>query len=467
MAPSGPVAGRLDGSFRDPAGYVFQHHGTIYRQVTPAGIDAYRALHRSGVYDALIADGLLVSHEHIEDTADGGAIIRPEQVPMISYPFEWSISMLRDAALVTLRAQQVALRHGLSLKDASAFNVQFLRGRPVLIDTLSFESRPSGPWRAYRQFCQHFLAPLQLAAARGPEMLRLATLWIDGIPLAMASRLLPARSWLRPASLFHVHLHAAAEQKWASRTSPPARRADNRPTPAGPTASSPALEALTDSLLRAVSAIRVGGGSHWARYYAAGESYTRDTFGQKATVVSGWLEQLRPARVWDLGANTGAFSKAASQAGALAVALEADHACVDTLYRETRTSSLAGVLPLVFDLTTPSPAIGWGNRERMTLEQRGPADLVLALAVMHHLTIANNVPFDALAGYLARLAPRLIIEFVPKTDPMVVRMLATRDDMFPDYTLEAFEHAMGQWFQVDQKTPLDGSGRVLYLLTRR
>lgn len=458
--------GRLAGSFRDPAGYVFQRNGIIYRQITPTGADAYRALMGSGVYDALVAEGLLIAHEEIEETEDGGAIIRPEQVPMISYPYEWSVSMLRDAAVVTLRAQRVALRHGLSLKDASAFNVQFLRGRPVLIDTLSFEPLPPGPWRAYRQFCQHFLAPLQLALARGPEMLRLSSAWIDGVPLTLASRLLPARSWLKAASLFHVHLHAAAEQKWSGGKG--SGKGSGSGSGSGAAAGKPAsLEALADSLERAVAGISVNGGSHWSRYYADSESYSSDTFGRKSAVVSGWLERIRPARVWDLGANTGVFSKAAAHAGAVAVALEADHACVETLYRETRSSTLAGVLPLVFDLTTPSPAIGWGNGERMTLEQRGPADLVLALAVMHHLTVANNVPFEALAAYLARLGPRLVIEFVPKNDPMVVRMLATREDIFPDYTQAAFEQAMGQHYRVDERVVLDGSDRVLYLLTRR
>ncbi len=192
---------RLPGSFRDPAGHVYLSNDVIYRRIEPAGREAYQRLMQSGLYDSLVSDRLLVAHEDIgpqPEQPGAWTIIRPERVPMVSYPYEWCFSQLRDAALLVLRVQRRALDFGLSLKDASAYNVQFLRGKPVLIDTLSFEPHRPGPWIAYRQFCQHFYAPLLLASAADPRLPRLSQVFIDGVPLALASRLLPLWSWLRP-----------------------------------------------------------------------------------------------------------------------------------------------------------------------------------------------------------------------------------------------------------------------------
>lgn len=462
--PSDRAGTPVAGSFRDPAGSVFLHDQTIYRRIEPAGVASYRRLMDSGLYAALVAAGLLVPHDDLgpsDALAPGAAtVIRPERIATIAYPYEWCPSQLQDAALATLEAQRIALGFGLSLKDASAYNVQFHRGRPVLIDTLSFEPYGGGPWVAYRQFCQHFYAPLLLAATRDVRLTRLAELFIDGVPLAMASRLLPRRSYLRPGPLFHVHLHAAAEQRWARRTAP------GRAAGSGDRVDTRAVSAVVDSLRRAVAGVRWTASSAWSGYYAEGESYTPDGFARKVEVVTGWLRQMRPARVWDLGANTGHFSRAAADAGAEVVAWDADTACVDALYRQARGERDVPILPLVLDLANPSPAIGWANSERLTLEQRGPVDLVLALAVIHHLAIGNNVPLPAVAAYVARLCARLVIEFVPASDPMVQQMLHGRD-RFADYNEEAFERAFATWFRIDERVRLEPSDRTLYLMTLR
>jgi ribosomal protein L11 methylase PrmA len=183
--------------------------------------------------------------------------------------------------------------------------------------------------------------------------------------------------------------------------------------------------------------------------------------------VTAWLDRLRPATVWDIGANTGRFSRIAGRHAPLVVALDGDAACVETMYREARAEKLEYLLPLVSDMANPSPAIGWANEERQTLEQRGPADVALALALVHHLAIGNNVPFPAIASWFARLARRLIIEFVPKDDAMVHRMLSGRRDIFDTYTPTHFEDAFAAHFRVEERTPLAPSNRVLYLLTAR
>jgi hypothetical protein len=181
---------RLPGSFRDPAGHIVFINGQVHRRIESAGLAGYRRLIDSGLYATLTAKRLLIAHDELSGDLHSGAglMLRPEQIPMISYPYEWSLSQLRDAALVTLDAQREALRAGMVLKDASAFNIQFLHGRPILIDTLSFEPYRGGPWVAYRQFCQHFYAPLLLSATADPHLVRAASVFIDGLPLPMASR---------------------------------------------------------------------------------------------------------------------------------------------------------------------------------------------------------------------------------------------------------------------------------------
>ena len=456
-SPDSIGAVRLPGSFRDPAGHVFVSEGTLYRQIEPAGREAYQRLMQSGLYESLVGDLLLVSHEDLGSPLGQphATLIRPERVPMVSYPYEWCFSQLRDAALAMLAVARKALTFGMVLKDASAYNIQFLRGRPILIDTLSFESYSGGPWVAYRQFCQHFYAPLLLWSVTDPRLARLSQVFIDGVPLSLASKLLPRRSWLKPGALFHIHMHAAAERKLSGSSS------SGGPTPSG----RGNIEALLESLERAVTATRWTPKSEWSSYYADQPSYAPEAFARKLDLVTGWLNRLQPATVWDVGANTGQFSKVAAKQGAHAVALDSDPACVETLYREARAERLETLLPLVADLASPSPAIGWANVERQTLEQRGPADLVLALAVIHHLAIGNNVPLAAVADYFARIGRRAIVEFVPKSDPMVQRMMASRADIFESYTAEEFERAFSARFTIEQRAVISTSDRLLYLMT--
>ena len=456
--PDSLTAARVAGSFRDPAGHVFIAGGALYRQIEPAGREAYERLMKSGLYDALVRARLLVSHEEMGSPGGQslGTLIKPERVPMISYPYEWCFSQLRDAALTTLRAAQMALRFGMVLKDASAFNVQFLRGRPILIDTLSFAPDAGGPWIAYRQFCRHFYAPLLLSSIVDAHLSRLSQTFIDGVPLPLASKLLPRRTWLRAGPLFHVHLHAKAERRLAGGAP--------QPVPQSTARGSERISTLLDSLERAVTATDWSPRGDWAGYYDEQPSYTAEAFNRKKEIVTAWLSRLRPATVWDLGANTGQFAKIAAQSGAFTVAFDLDPACVETLYRDARAREDGTLLPLVSDLTTPSPAIGWANAERTTIEQRGPADTILALALVHHLAIGNNVPLASVADYFSRLGRRAIVEFVPKSDPMVQQMLRAREDVFSAYSADDFERAFGDRFTIVERVTLAPSQRVLYLL---
>lgn len=450
----------LSSSFRDPSGALFERDGVLYRLVNPVYQAEYARLMDSGLYADLVNRNLLIPHEEVELPEAGVCrVLRPERVPFISYPYEWCFHQLQDAALATLRIQRRALRFGMSLKDASAYNIQFVRGKPLLIDTLSFETYREGePWVAYRQFCQHFLAPLALMSYRDVRAGQFLRLHVDGIPLDLAACLLPWSSRLKPGLLMHLHWHASAQVRHADRPQ------DLQRTRGG--LSRRALLGLLESLSGAVKGLRwEPRDSAWSDYYEA-NSYTDEAMTHKLEVVGEYLDASAPATVWDLGANTGRFSQMAADRGAYTVAFDVDPACIDILYREQAKQGRAGVLPLVMDLTNPSPALGWAHRERASLAERGPAHTVLALALVHHLAIANNVPLAMVADFFARLCRDLIVEFVPKSDPQVQRLLASRDDVFPTYTQEGFQEAFGRVFATLRREQLRGCERVVYLMRR-
>ena len=454
--------GRLAASFRDPGGFLFRRGGVLYRQVNASCADDLKLLHDSGLYEVLTGKGLLIPHAEVSRdlalTPDAARVIAPEPVPFVSHPYEWCFGQLKDAALLTLRVQKLALRHGLTLKDASAYNVQFHRGRPVLIDTLSLSAYTEGrPWVAYRQFCQHFLAPLALMAKVDVRLLSLLRTRIDGVPLDLAARLLPWRTRLSPGLLMHVHAHAASQKKHEK------RRGAARPR----RVSRQALEGIVASLRGAVRKLAwEPAGTEWGDYYSD-TNYSDAAARAKHDLVAGLLERAAPASVWDLGANDGTFSRLAAARGVPTVAADVDPAAVELAWRRVKAEGETNLLPLLMDLTNPSPALGWDHAERASLLARGPADCVLALALIHHLAISNNVPLDRLAAFCARAGRRLIIESGPTSDSQVRRRLATREDVFPGYHREGFEAAFGAFFAVEAREPVGDSERVLYLLARR
>lgn len=452
----------IPSSFRDPGGFLFRRNGTLYRQVNLPCREAYDRLTTSGLYRALAEEGLLIPHaETAEEPARAEGfykVIRPDPVPFISYPYEWCFSQLKDAALLTLKIQRKALDSGMSLKDASAYNVQFLNGKPALIDTLSFEIRREGvPWIAYRQFCQQFLAPLALMSLGDDRLGRLSQLHLDGIPLDLACSLLPWKSRLSPGLFLHLSLHAAAQRRLAS------QEAVKNPA-AG--MSRQALLGLIDNLEGTTRSLRPRSVSgEWKNYYAQSDP---QSLARKKQIVSEFLDAVSPLprTAWDLGANTGLFSRLAADRGVFTVAWDADPACVERNYQEAVTAGEKNLLPLMLDLANPTPACGWAHRERASWLERGPVDLALALAVLHHLAIANNVPLDRIFELLAGAGRWVLAEFVPKEDPQVRQMLAGREDIFPDYTLAGFEKTARACFSIRRSEKLSGTGRVLYLLER-
>ncbi|MCX6570916.1 MAG: SAM-dependent methyltransferase [Candidatus Aminicenantes bacterium] len=451
---------KLSGSFRDPSGFLFVRDGVLYRQVNAPYRPHYDRLMESGLYAALTEAGLLVRHEEVDiPPADPAAspykTIRPERIAFISYPYEWCFGQLKAAALATLKIQKKAAEFGMALKDASAYNMQFVDGKPVLIDTLSFE-RINGwaPWIAYRQFCQHFLAPLLLVARKDFRLAQLSRLFIDGVPLDLASALLPRSTRFRPGIATHIHAHAWSQRHYAKKQVQVRKRPITRAGYLG----------LIDSLETLVrkTEFRLAK-TEWGAYYEE-TNYSDSAFACKKTLIEGFLDEIKPRTVWGLGANTGVFSRLASCRGIPTIAFDIDFVAVELNYREMRAKKEANLLPLVLDLTNPSPALGWAHEERASLIGRGPADTVFALALIHHLAISNNLPFDKIAAFFATVCRSLIIEFVPKSDSQVQKLLATREDIFPDYTPAGFEAAFGRRFRIRKIEKIADSERFLYLM---
>lgn len=453
-------------SYRDPAGFVFLKGGTVYRQINQAGRADFELMQSSGLYSALIKHGLMVPHKAAKLSslpADKNRylVIEPEPIPFISYPYEWSFPQLRAAALLTLKIQKLALEHGMILKDASAYNVQFIGKRPVFIDTLSFAAYKEGQgWEGYKQFCEHFLAPLALAQFSAEQSLTMLQTYIEGIPLALAVKLLPKRARFKKGLLAHLYLHASAQTRHQGSGTASAAKPIRK-------VSQFALSGLMASLESSVRALKPPKTStEWGDYYEF-TNYDNQAFTDKAKLVDSFLGQLKtsPKLVWDIGANNGEFSELAAKRGAYTIAWDIDPKAVAANYlKRDKLSSL--MLPLVQDVVAPSPAIGWELGERFSLLQRGPADVVLALAVIHHLAIGRNVPFSKIATLLQKLGNNVIIEFVPKSDSKVQQLLASRPDIFPGYDTEHFEAAMGQQFKLISKKRIKSSERWLYLYSK-
>ena len=456
-------AAAVAGSFRDPCGRVFTNGGRLLREIHGSYAPDYQQLLASGLYQRLVDRALLVPHEAapaaLALSPDAFAVIEPERIPFVSYPFEWTAEQLRAAALTTLRVQRTAVEHGMTLKDASAYNVQFKGVTPVFIDTLSFERWDEGtPWVAYRQFCQHFLGPLAVMTSVDQRLGSLSRTFIDGVPLDLAARLLPWSAMVRPALLVHLRFHARSQARHADRALPAeAAGGFGRRSMLG------LIDHLESSVERLASKPARGA---WVDYYAQ-TSYSVSAMADKTRVIAAVIDRERPAVVWDVGSNTGAFAELAAARGAYVVAFDTDHACVAKLFADCKERGETRVLPLVMDLSNPTERLGWNHTERYSLADRGPADLVLALGLIHHLYFGNQVTFAAAAAFFRQIARTLAIEFVPAADAQVAPMAARVPARAAAYGVEEFERAFAAEFSIDETIQLRDSPRCIYVMRRR
>lgn len=445
-------------SFRDRSGFLFYYENEIYRIINFSYKKQYEKFMNSELYQKLEEKNLIITHSEIENLdidCDYYKIIKPEKIPFISYPYEWSFSQLKDAALLTLRIQKAAMKYGMTLKDGSAFNIQFHNGHPIFIDTLSFEIYEEGQiWKPYKQFCQHFLAPLALISKKDVRLNLLSKIFIDGIPIDLAAKLLPKTTFGNFGLMAHIHAHAKSQKHYEDKDAKIKQK----------TFSKRSFEGLIESLKSSIEKMTWNeDNTEWGDYYSD-TNYTEKSFEEKKQFISLAIDQMKPKLVWDMGANTGVFSRLASTKGINTISYDIDPLAVEKNYLSSSQNSEQNILPLILDLTNPSSGIGWNHDERMSIIQRGPADMVFALALVHHLAISNNVPLNKLAEFFSQISKFLIIEFVPKSDSQVKRLLLTRDDIFENYDEKNFEIEFSKFFKIINSKKILDSERTIYIM---
>ncbi len=451
---------------KDPSGYIFYMENKIFRHINFSYKAQFIKLSKSGLYRSLVNSSHLVPHRNTRliHNRECYKIISPKKIDFISYPYEWSFSQLKDAAILTLDIQLISLKYGMILKDASAFNVQFQDGKPIFIDILSFDFYKEGsPWVAYRQFCQHFLAPLALMAYKDIGFQQLFKNYIDGIPLDFCSKNLPLKTYLNIGLLFHIHLHANIQKKFSNteKEFPELLKKNSKLSKSG-------LVGIINSLRSTILKLEWNPGVTEWQYYYKHTNYNNQSFRNKKKIVSSYFDIIKTKELWDLGGNVGLFSRIASNKKIKTLCFDIDPAAVESNYLQTKKNNEKYILPLLLDLTNPTPSIGWSLKERESILERGPADTIMALALCHHICISNNIPLEYFADFLSKLTKRyLIIEFVPKEDSQVQRLLRSREDIFVDYHEKGFEKAFLKYFTLKKKDPIIGSIRSLYLFKKK
>lgn len=454
------------GSFRDPLSRVFIAEGAAWRGLSAEGLADFEAFAATTTYQAAVADGRIVGTLAVEpDDApiDGtwAGALRHENIPVVTYPYEWTFSMLRDAARLQLDLARSALAEGILTKDASSYNVQFLGPRPVFIDLGSFERVRAGePWPGYRQFCELFLNPLYVQALAEVPFHALLRSSLSGISPSTTAAILGGRGRFRRDVLTHVRLHARAERRYADADATRDVRGEMGRAGFGPKI----IAAQLANLARAVERTEWHlAASTWSAYSQRAHYSDRD-LDAKADFVGRATRELSAGTVLDLGANDGRFSRVALDAGAQhVVAVDGDHLVVDHLYRQLRTEAESRILPLVVDLADPSPATGWRSQERASFVQRVRPDLTLCLAVIHHLALTNTVPLSEIVALLHDFGAPLVVEMPHREDPMATRLLARkRSGLFDHYDVPQWEDALQQQFVIVEQMTLPSGTRTLY-----
>jgi ribosomal protein L11 methylase PrmA len=461
------VALRDSGSFRDPGGYVFVSGNDVVRTVNAPAAASFAALRNSGLLDSLPARGLLINSEVLDAPAKtlaayAGArgevpqlLIRHPRVPFISYPYEWVFSQLKDAATAHLDLQLAALEKDFELSDATAYNMQFLGGKPVHIDVLSLRPYQEGKaWSGYNQFCRQFLLPLLVEAWAGVNFQKLYRGSIEGIAFDDALAILPKRRlFTSMAGLLHVYLHGKTVARASSSTTV---AGEAKPVPKA------SYRAILQQLRNFIGGLesKRRPASYWQQY-ASINSYSDAMRETKLAFVRNWAARHRPAMIFDIGGNSGDYSQAAIDGGAgSAVVLDNDIDSLEHCYR-ARTRQRGAILPVFMNLADPTPGMGWRQSERKGLDRRATAEGLIALAVIHHMVIRGNLPLDDAVDWLTGMAPCGVIEFVPKRDPMVAQLLRSREDIFPDYDAENFRAAIGRRARITGEHEFPENGRLI------
>ncbi len=447
-------------SFRDPSGYIFFDEGIVKRVINPIYFKQYFTLKDSGFFNKLFKTGLLIPHKELQ-SSENEVVIQPEQIPFITFPYEWSFNQYKEAALLTLKLQKFSLEHNFSLKDASAFNVTFHNGKAIFIDTLSFDFyTENSPWRAYKQFITHFFGPLLLAHYHGAHSLKMMSNYIDGIPVKMISSMLPFKTKLKPFLYSNIHLLAKFEDK---------HNEDYKGEVKTTSLSKKGQLNIIKSLYDFIKKLHLKEHSEWGNYYNK-INYSDDAFTLKSNIINSWIDNLKPKTLIDVGGNDGTFVRLIKSKFDHALVCDIDNNAVDFNYKRIKENKETVITPFVLDVLNPSASIGFNNKERLSflgrIKQFNP-DVTLALAVIHHLSLSGNVSFEMSANFFASFSNYLIIEFPKRNDSWVQRLLNSKvdfKDYFDFYDIKNFETSYQEYFNIKEKQLIKNSKRVMYLM---
>ncbi len=452
---------RHSASFKDPSGYIFQEDGIFYRQVNQSYANEYEYLIRSGLYQTLVEKKLLLTHRELNnseyESPEHFKTLLPEQIPFISYPYEWSFDQLKDAALLTLRIARIALKKDMILKDATPFNIQFFNGLPVFIDTLSFEKCDfTKPWIAYRQFCETFLFPLLLEHYLKIDVQKWLSVYLEGIPAKTTAKLLPIRSRLNLGVWLNVHLQNNIRPKGSSGSIKSNYQKDK-------------MLRLLEHLTSVIKKININAAlrSTWNNYYDE-TILSQDYLKAKEKIFRVLISDIRDCRVLDLGCNDGYFSKVIAEGNNKLISADFDSQCINRFYNQLKTEKRTDILPLCIDISNPAPATGFRNAERQSFLQRTESEAVIGLALIHHLVLSKNILLaDAALQFSELTKKHLIIEFVPLEDEKAQQLIANKSTFHKPYDIAFFKECFLNYFEIENEEIIPGTERVLFKMKKR
>ncbi|NNF55488.1 MAG: methyltransferase [Acidimicrobiales bacterium] len=412
----------------------------------------------------VIESELMAVEDHV---APATSILRHPKLDLITFPFEWSFQMLKDAALLQLDLVRAGALAGVGVKDASSYNIQFVGTTPIFIDVGSFQPRKrSDPWFGYQQFCELFLYPLMLKAYAGVSFQPFLRGSVHGIPVDQAKGLLgPLRLKRQRGRFTHVLFHALAQAKLADSDEGVAEDV------AESGMKTELLLATVAKTRKLVESMDTGlDESLWSDYSDRGH-YESRSLAEKAAFVDDSLAGAGAlGHVWDVGCNDGMFSRIAANHADVVLAMDADELVIDQLYKQLRTETSVEanrITPLVVDLSTAGGGVGWRGSERPGLFHRSRPDAVIYLAVIHHLALTFNIPLQQQLDLLADSTENLVIEFPDENDQMVQKLLRNkRPGIYSHYTLDNFERLLGERFEVRRRETLTGGSRTIFFATR-
>lgn len=454
---------RLAASYRDPSGFIFSEDGVLKRQINPIFFEEYDAVVNADIYNRLSKKGWLIPHQEIHRDTEK-ILLLPDQIPLVTYPYEWSFTQYKHAAQLTLRLQMFLLENGFSLKDASAFNITFHQGKAIFIDTLSIERyKPDEPWRALQQFEMHFFSILLLAQKYGAQHLKTLASDINGKDLKETSRLLSWKSRFHPVIYPNIHLMASSDS---------GKPLEDETGQKVPKISKESQLKILKVLELHISKMSLSQTTEWTEYYDQ-INYNPEAFEFKKQKVHAWGQEIETVKAIDLGGNDGTFAKELPDGISQIIVCDIDQAAIDHCYKTELKNSKSRLIPMVCDLMQPSPGIGFANQERESFIERiqkFQPELSLALALIHHITLTGNVPFEMSAAFFASLSPYLIIEFPDRQDSWVQYILDSKRDarhLFDDYEVSAFAKAYSQFYNIDKREVIPGTHRTLFLMRRK